>query len=245
MSQSLAKGIEEATTVLASIPDFMKAFSDVMQTPYGWIFLVVILFWFFLNKNLTNIFNFFESKERKRLVGLEAYVNNPQVADGEALEVIKDLRDACYFKVATGIYAEKNLRDSLISLRKKISDEISWVNIKRAMPYIKVGQNSSIEIREENLSEKLGYYYNLVVGWLFLGSSVLLWLMFLFTENKGFNHVFVCVFSVLFCLFVSVLVFSQNFSIVSASKIRKKLLLLNRLEYTDEMIAKNDSKLKG
>jgi len=243
VSHDITKGIEGATSVLKSIPDFIKAFTEVMQTPYGWIFLAIILIWFVLNKDLTNLINLFESKEKKRLDKLETYVSNSETADSEALEVIKDLRDAYYFKVATNIYAEKSLRDSLISLHKKTSHTISWVNIKRAMPYIEVSSNSLISIRKEKLSEKIGYYYNLFTGWLFLGFSVALFLVFMFAENKDINQIALWLFSTSFCAIFAIFVFSQNFSIASANKIKKELTLRQSSEDENEVIITSDEKI--
>jgi len=223
VSQDLAKGIEGATTVLKSIPDFIKAFTEVMQTPYGWIFLAIIFLWFVLNKDLAKLFSLFESKEKKRLDKLEIYVRNTETANSEALEVIKDLRDAYYFKVATDIYAEKNLRDSLISLHKKKSHTITWVNIKRAMPYIDADSKSNISIREQNWQEKIGYFYNLSIGWLFLGFLIASSLVYMFSSNKDLSQFGLWLTSTLFCAFFTIFSFSQNFPISSAKKIKAEL----------------------
>ena len=223
MSQDLAKGIEGATTVLKSIPDFIKAFTEIMQTPYGWIFLAIIFLWFVLNKDLAKLFSLFESKEKKRLDKLEIYVSDTETANSEALEVIKDLRDAYYFKVATDIYAEKNLRDSLISLHKKTSHTITWVNIKRAMPYIDADSKSNISIREQNWQEKIGYFYNLSIGWLFLGFLIASSLVYMFSSNKDLSQSGLWLTSTLFCTFFTIFSFSQNFPISSAKKIKAEL----------------------
>jgi len=49
VSKDIAKGIDSATSVVKSIPEFMKALTDVMETPFGWIILAVILIWFVLH----------------------------------------------------------------------------------------------------------------------------------------------------------------------------------------------------
>ena len=223
MSEDIAKGIDSATSVVKSIPEFMKALTDVMETPYGWIVLAVILIWFFLNKDLSRFLNIFETKEKKRLDKLEVYVNNKEAANSEALEVIKDLRDAHYFKVATGIYAEKRLRDSLINLHKKTSHTINWVNIKRAMPYIDADSTSTVSIRDQSRSEQFGYFYNLFTGWLFLGFAVALSLVFIFSSDKVLSQFALWIASTLFCAFFAIFAFSQNFPISSAKKIKTEL----------------------
>ncbi|WP_351189321.1 hypothetical protein [Shewanella sp. TB4-MNA-CIBAN-0142] len=223
MSEDIAKGIHSATSVVNSIPEFMKALTDVMETPYGWIILAVILIWFLLNKDLSRFLNIFETKEKKRLDKLEVYVNNKEAANNEALEVIKDLRDAHYFKVATDIYAEKSLRDSLINLHKKTSHTINWINIKRAMPYINADSTSTVSIRDQSRSEKFGYFYNLFTGWLFLGFAVALSLVFIFSNDRVLSQFALWIASTLFCAFFAMFAFSQNFPIRAAKKIKTEL----------------------
>jgi len=223
VSKDIAKGIDSATSVVKSIPEFIKALTDMMETPYGWLILIVILIWFLLNKDLSRFLSLFEAKEKKRLDKLEVYVSNKDAANNEALEVIKDLRDAHYFKVATDIYAEKNLRDSLISLHKKTSHTINWVNIKRAMPYIEADSSSAISIRKQTKSERFGYFYNLFTGWLFLGFAVALFLVFIFSSVKDLSQFILWIASALFCAFFAIFAFSQNFSINSAKKIKTEL----------------------
>jgi hypothetical protein len=223
VSKDIAKGIDSATSVVKSIPEFMKALTDVMETPFGWVILAVILIWFLLNKDLSRFLNIFETKEKKRLDMLEVYVSNKDASNNEALEVIKDLRDAHYFKVATGIYAERNLRDSLISLHKKTSHTINWINIKRAIPYIDADSTSTASIREQTGLEKFGYYYNLFTGWLFLGAAVALSLVFIFSSDKAVSQFALWIVSTLFCAFFAIFTFAQNFPISSAKKIKTEL----------------------
>jgi hypothetical protein len=223
VSMDISKGIESATSVVKSIPEFIKALTDVMETPYGWIILAVILIWFLLNKDLTRFLNIFETKEKKRLDKLEAYVSNKEAANNEALDVIKDLRDAHYFKVATDIYAEKNLRDSLINLHKKTSHTINWVNIRRAMPYIGADSTFRVSIRERTRLESFGYFFNILAGWLFLGFAVALFLVLIFSNDKTLSQFTLWMFSTLFCSFFAIFAFSQNIPISSAKKIKIEL----------------------
>ncbi len=223
MSKDIAKDIESATSVVKSIPEFLKAVTDVMQTPGGWVLLGVVLVWFLLNKDLSRFLNIFEAKEKKRLDKLEVYVSNKDAANEEALGVIKDLRDAHYFKVATDIYAEKNLRDSLINLHKRTSHTINWINIKRAMPYIEANSDYEVAIREQNWREKAGYYYNQIIGWLFLGFATALSLVYLFSSNKELAQFGIWISSTLFCAIFAIFSFSQNFPISSAKKIEAEL----------------------
>ncbi len=240
-SDDITKGVDTATSVFTSIPEFMKAFNSVIETPYGWLLLLGILVWVFLNKNFFRLLNLFEAKEKKRLDELEVYVSNKEAANNETLEVIKDVRDAHYFKVATDIYAEKHLRDSLIGLYKKTPHTINWVNIKRAMPYIEVNSNSNISIREQTFLEKIGYFYNLFIGLLFLGLSILLSLSltFILLNNKELIQLVVLIITILFCTLFTVFIFSQNFPVRSAKKIKAAL---NKANSTSSTVDETDNK---
>ena len=121
MSQNLTKGIEAAVTVLKSIPDFIKAFLELIQTPHGWIMLVVIFPWFFLNKNVTNVFSFFVSKKTKRLGSMEACASTTEVGNTEALDLITGLSAVRYFNVQRIFMLIKLTRFVGISSQKKIS----------------------------------------------------------------------------------------------------------------------------
>ncbi|TOG59716.1 hypothetical protein CGI97_13805, partial [Vibrio parahaemolyticus] len=53
----------QATEVVKSIPDFISAITDVLQTPSGLIVSVIVLLWFVLNRDLTKIYGVFEYKQ--------------------------------------------------------------------------------------------------------------------------------------------------------------------------------------
>lgn len=234
MTQKISNGLETATNTVRSIPEFLDAIAEIMRTPYGWVVLAALLIWFLLNKDLSNMFRVFESKEKKRLEKLEVYINNKEAANDDALVVIKDLRDTHYFKVATDIYAEKPLRDSLITLHKRTSHSVNWINIKRAMPYLIVGRDSKVTVRKQTKFEVLGHYYNLVTGWLFLGFSVALLLVFLLSATKDFGQFSVWVLSTVFSTFCAMFAFSQNWPIASAKKISNELAAIERTAEIEE-----------
>lgn len=240
MTQEISNKIETATNTIKSIPEFLDAIAEVMQTPYGWVVLAVFLIWFLLNKDLSNVIRIFESKEKKRLGKLEVYVGNKDAANVDVLEVIKDLRDAHYFKVATDIYAEKNLRDSLIALHKLTSHSVSWINIKRAMTYLVADTNSKITVRKQTKLEVIGHYYNIATGWLLLGFAVALLLVFLFSTTKNFSQFSVWILSSVSCAFFAMFAFSQNWPIASAKKIADELEAIKRSAGSEQSMSADE-----
>lgn len=224
--------IDQATDMVKSIPEFMDAVSQVLQSPYGWLVLLGLFIWFLMNRDLSHMFGLFERGEKKRLDKLESYVNNPSAAEEKSLNVIKDLRDAYYFKVATGIYAEKGRREILIKLHNDTSYAINWVHIKRALPFIISKSNMESYIRELEPMEKVGHYYNLAVGLLFLFFAIALLLMFLISSPQGVSGVLIGVGGALVSALFAMFVFSQNWPIESARKIKKELEPINTKKQT-------------
>lgn len=222
-----ANKIDQATDMVKSIPEFMDAVSEVLQSPYGWLVLLGLLIWFLMNRDLSHVFRLFEPGEKKRLDKLESYVNNPTAADEQSLNVIKDLRDAYYFKVATGIYAEKGRRETLIKLHRDTSYAINWVQIKRALPFIISKSDNQSYIRELEPMEKIGHYYNLTVGFLFLFFAIALLLMFLISNPQDVIGVLIGVGGALAFALFAMFVFSQNWPIESARKIKRELESIN------------------
>lgn len=226
--------VELATEIVKSIPEFMQAVTDVLQTPWGWLVLAAIIFWFLINRDLSNIFSLFERGETRRLEKLEAYVSNTDAADEEALKVIKDLRDAHYFKVATGIYAEQTLRESLIQLHKATSHKINWTIIKRAMPYVDASSNTTVSIRDMAGWERLGHVYNLFVGFMFLVFAGVILIAFTISEPKTTINIAVGVGGAAASAFFSMFVFSQNWPYLSAKQIRVELQTINNTQSDEQ-----------
>lgn len=217
--------VNDAIEAVNSIPKFIDALTELLNTPYGWIALAAVLVWIFLNKNLISIFLEQNKKEIHKIERLDSYVENPEAADEVTLQAIKDLRDAHYFKVATGIYAEKNLREALIKLHNKHSPSINWTHIKRALPYIETNKSAETSIRKTTISEKFGYYYNLSTGilFLFLFLSVAALVAFISTGKLSVISVLTGAGSALFSFAFALFVFSQNFPEKSAKLIRNTI----------------------
>lgn len=225
--------IDKATDMVKSIPEFITAVSDLLQSPHGWLVLVVLLIWFLINRDLSHLFSLFERGEKQRLDKLESYVSNPSAADEKSLNVIKDLRDAYYFKVATGIYAEKGRRESLIKLHNDISHTINWVQIKRALPFIIAHSDMNSSIRDMEFRDKFVHYYNLAVGFLFLVFAIAVLLMFLISKPQNLSGVLIGVGGALTPALFALFVFSQNLPFESAKKIKKELERLSAKNKSD------------
>ena len=219
-----SNGISQATDVINSIPELTDAIFLVIQTPIGFTLTVIILLWLIVNRDFSNIFSLFERKENRRLEKIESYISSDSIADSKCLDIIKEQRNTYYFKVATRIYAEKRTRDALIELYHSSSHEISWITIKRAMPYIELTSQHSINIRKKKWHEKFGYWYNNVVAITFGMAAVFSILYIILSSGLDFPSVLKVLGLVLFLTGFAIFIFSQNFPYFSSEKIATELL---------------------
>ena len=217
----LAPQVEDLAKAIQSLPSLLDAVSSLPLS--GWVVLVAFFFWFLANKNLPHVFGLIERKEKRRLEQLETYVSSPDSGDVNAIKAIRDLRDAHYFKIATGIYAESRVRNAYIKLHEATSHLITWRHICRAHPYVKVAPDETVTVRAMDFSETLSYWYNQVFAYFFLLISAALVSLVILSGSKtltsfsfGFGGGIV---SALFAMFI----FSQNWPVHAAKKIAKEL----------------------
>ena len=214
--------IEFATSSLESVPALVTALEKILQTPAGWLVLAAILIWFAFNKDVLFLFRLQEDKQKRKLDRLEHYLKDLDNADSETKQVVADFRNSFYFKVATEIYAEGKLRSSLIKLHDITSAEVNWITIKRALSFITL-EGDEIRIRPVKTSEKIGQYYNSIVGWMLLAFSASMFIVMITVANKGLlsflSFMGISVFLIVFALFA----FSQNLPLNAALKIKKEL----------------------
>jgi hypothetical protein len=220
----LAPQIKDATAVIQHVTPLADAIANLFQTPTGWVAIPAFFFWLIVNKDFSHLFDILERKEKKRAEQLDLYVAKPELADSESLKVLSDLRDAHYFKIATGIYAEKKVRRALINLHNHTSHHINWRQIQRAFPYIEVKEDESIIIRRMTSFEAIGYWYNQIVGYFSLLFAAAIFTLFLFVTPRTFGNVSLGVIGGLIMIFFALFVFAQNWPLLAARKIQHELM---------------------
>jgi hypothetical protein len=223
---NVSEWMNSAIETVKSIPELMNALAEVVQTPYGWIPLALIILWFVVNKDFLLFLRFHSEKEKKKLDEIEKYLSDKDNVDPISQEVFVDIRTSRYFKVATGIHAEKKMRDALIDLHKNTSSNISWTTIRRALSLLKFKEDNSIEILKPNKIQTLGKYYNLSIGWLFVAFSAAIFLTMIASAKSGLLVLLFFLFLMITCLAMALFAFSQNFPLMSAMRIREEIGLL-------------------
>lgn len=216
--------IAQATEVVKSIPDFITAVADVIQTPSGLIVTAFVIVWFVINRDFTNISNLFKNKENKRLERLEAYVSAPEHADPKTLQIAKEQRDTYYFKVSTnGIYAELELREELIKLHESTTHHINWTIIRRAIPFLKLSDDGKLYVKDKTLADIISIYYNRFIAVMLVVATIGSLFLLIFTTEPTFVTTLKMGLLALFFGLGTLAVLSQNFPTSAADKIIKEL----------------------
>jgi hypothetical protein len=187
--------IKDATEAIQQVPSLVDAISTLLQTSSGCAVLccavlccavlLILAFWILLNKNFFLFFAAIERRKRRRLEHIESYVANSSMADIDSVTVFRDIRDAYYFKHATGIYAEKRLRSSLIELHEQLSPSLGWAHIQRAFSYLEIYSAGKFAVRVQSRFEKVGYWYNEVMGYMSILTSALIITILIFSDKLG------------------------------------------------------------
>lgn len=218
-----APKVKDATEAIQQFPPLVDAILNILSTPAGWVVLAALFLWLLVNKNFVHLFDIFERKERRRFEYLDLYIAKPELADAEALKVLRDFRDAHYFKVATRIDAKGKFRSALIVLHERTSHIVSWGLIRRAIPYIEVDQDGKVSIRERTTFETIGYRYNQLVGYVSLLAAAGIFSLFIFTNGKTLAALVWGVGGSFGVVFFAIFVFAQNWPVHAATCIKMEL----------------------
>jgi hypothetical protein len=224
----LASQIKNTTEAIQNLPYLLSAVYALVTTTGGVVLLTLFCLCFLLilaNRGFfSRAFDILERKERRRLEQINEYVSSHDAADPETIKVVRDLRDAHYFNIATGIYAENRTRSAFIKLHQASSHCIAWKHINRARLYIDIAADETITIRDLTRSEKLGYWYNQIVAYGSLFFSVLLFITtFVLSDTKTMTSFWGSFGISIFLVMLAVFVFFQNMPIYAKDLISKEL----------------------
>ena len=216
--------IEQATDLLKSVPEFLQAAQELLQTPWGWIILLTPIFWILKNKDLSKTITLFKNKETKKIEKIEKYINSSEGQDNQILRKMQDLRDAYYFKAATGIYAENKRRHALITLHDQLSHDTHWQRIRNADDHIKINEDGSLFIRKLNLFEIFELTYNFIVFMLLtLFGALVAFTLIYTTDQESLSSIIQRMVLIMICFVTAAFLVKQSIPYLSVLKLRKAL----------------------
>jgi hypothetical protein len=226
MESELAHQVKDMTEAVQNLPSLISAIETFITTPeITKLIIMVVLPWLLVNRGgFSRAFDMIERRERRRLEQINEYISSHDSADPEMIKAVRDLRDAHYFNIATGIYAENRTRSAFIKIHQSSSHCIAWKHIQRARPYIEIAADETVTIRDLTLFEHLSYWYNQCVAYasLFLALA-LFFFRFGLSPNKNIS-LFLSTFGVSFLLAAFALfVFIQNMPVHARERIATEL----------------------
>jgi len=121
------------------------------------------------------IFKSFDNMKKNKLNFLFDLEKKPFM-DESAKESIRETINNDVFKVTTGIRTNKYMREKIIDLYKEKKGEVTLFEIKNAMPFLKI-KNDSLVI-ELTAQDKIWSIYNLLFGFLTLSLGLILIMIF-------------------------------------------------------------------
>lgn len=202
------------------------------------------------SNTISDIFELFERREKRKMELLESYVSlSAEGIDECVREEIKDQRDTLYFKAATGIYAEKRLRNALTTLHK--TTNITWKQIHLARYHLEETNKSeetnktvtaiferffsvlsTLRLYEKKSNETITVKFCPIYRWynwflcLIFVLSALLWFYSAILQVKNtqtLQPIFPGVFQVLLFVLLAMAANYQNRNVNAASEIAKEL----------------------
>lgn len=192
--------MEELIKNLSLAPSLINALLILLKSPVGWVVILAMSAWLFLNKDFTHVFNVIERRQKRRIEHLERYLADLPNADPLLVEAFKEQRDALYFQVVTGIRAEKIRRLALVELHRKLSHAVTWADIKYGQHYIEVDAQGVTTVRERDTAGRVEFLLGLALMMVMLTLGVLLFLLFLLSPSKTMDTVLQVVPTALLCI---------------------------------------------
>jgi hypothetical protein len=202
------------------LPAVAEVIQQLLSTTVGTIsFIVFVLLLLVIKIPQIPLFQSFYDRKLKRLRLLEEHYASC-TDDLFCKTVVEDIRNAIVFEHATRIYAEKNWRKGLVELHDQTN--VSWVIMKRARRFMKIGSDGSIFIRDFTLADKFDDLFNSIMTWVFLTIGVIVFVVgFIFNPTPLSIFYAMLVATLLFGL--AVIAAFQNLPKSSASILKKRL----------------------
>ena len=221
-----ASQVELSTEMMKRLPAFFQTAFIVLQNIYvlipACLFVLCFLIWIFINKDFSHITKRKERNEHERLSKIAEYLEKHPNSAESHITIFKDVCDAYYFKLATGIYAENKFREALVKFKVDAGYPITWTTIRRALPFI-ILQGEDVVVRKYNNEDFIGKWVNLLMAISFALIALMCGVAILGSGVKTFTSFLL--FATLPTLFfmLSLFSFSQNRDRDAAEKMKISL----------------------
>ncbi len=215
--------VETATKAVRELPALFDAIVALFQTSSGAVGTILVVLWLVMSKDLFRYTQFFGHRSRARSEAIEKYLGDQLARDPNCVATLTDMRDAEIFRVATNIYAEKLRRKGLIDLHAKVQHRVTWVGMRRALPYIEFKRDGTAYLRPFRFWDKVGYCYNAIIFIFALLSAVSLLGLVVFARLPSLEDVLWIMIGFGVAILIAGLALFQSLPDIAAKRIRKEL----------------------
>ncbi len=218
MAGNVIDDASKAVSLLGKLAEFIQQY-PVLSGVLAVVVLVVLIVWVCLNFDVSRVFYPMEHKEKRKGETLDGYLASELAGCDETKRTISDLREAHYFKIATGIYAENLRRKAYVQLYESMPHLISWRLIRRALPYLDITPSGCAFVRQPSWDERLSYRYNQCIGFSFLIIAAVIMYFGILSGVAGFIGYIGFVFG---SACVATIAFMQNWPMLAAKRIEEE-----------------------
>ncbi len=127
---------------------------------------IFIGFFLLLIPNVKPIYDIFDAFPKRKLTVLQDFVGE-KGATGRTRKVIQEEFDSIGFWYATGIKAERRLREAIINLHELTDGRLKYVDIKRSRSFLSIMQDGTLKVRKFTRLDDFIYLFS------FIGSKLL------------------------------------------------------------------------
>ena len=170
--------------------------------------------------NLEKIFGFVDARKKVKIQLIEESLTNSHVSE-KTKEHLENLIETEYFKSATGIYLEKEVREALIKAHLQTNGELKFKHFKRSIPYLKY-KNSVLSVNIGIMS-KLAFLYNSVFGFLSIITGLVFFMLPALSDDMSMTKIIPIYGVALFLSCFGGLMLIQSFPVISARRVRALL----------------------
>lgn len=213
------------TDVADSLPKLKGVVDKIVSDPVAFIFVFIFLIYLcvkFINNNKF-IFNFVERKEEKTLEKIEKYLIDDFKIDDLCASVAIEQRNAIIFKNVTGIYVGKAFRGAIIELYNKMPYNVTWRMIRKSVSRFTLNDNNEIVIIKESRFDKVKFYYNYLMAFVLLITSVSILTSNIISSDLTFSDILNLIVIIITSIGGIIFLVSENLPYIFSRRIKMQL----------------------
>lgn len=183
--------------------------------------------------NLKTIYEFWNAYSKRNLVILSDFLEKNYVTE-QTKNILQEKINSILFNYATGIKAERILRQKILTLYESAGGSLTYKDLKRAKPFLIEDDNGELVIREFTIWDKIEFYFKSILSGFFMLIFTLLSVILIYLPVEPLTQLILLIYALLFFV-LSVFLMSLTFPLSAARKISRLTSLRNAENNTKEV----------